>query len=116
MSNSASPSSSAASSDGALRLRGAQRRHLRGLAHHLEPLVQLGKEGPSEALRRQLDRTLNDHELVKLRFLDFKRDKKTICEDLAADLEAAFIGSIGHVAIFYRPARDPDDRQIVLPG
>ena len=43
------------------------RRQLRAAGHHLSPVVQVGKEGVTEAVLRQLDRALLDHELVKVK-------------------------------------------------
>ena len=96
-------------------LSGTQRKHLRGLAHDLKPLVQIGKAGLSEAVLAEMDRSLEGHELVKVRFLDFKSRKKEICAQLAEGSRAALVGLIGNVAIFYRPREEPAKRRITLP-
>jgi len=52
---------------------------------------------------------------VKVRFVDFKDQKSEACAEIETRLGAACAGTIGHVAIFYRQAADPDRRRIVLP-
>lgn len=99
-----------------LSLSSSQRRTLRGLAHHLEPLVQIGRAGLTEAVLESLDEALADHELVKVRFLGHREHKKALCERVARRLDAALAGTVGHVAIFYRPAVDEAERRIRLPG
>ena len=97
-------------------LAGKQRKVLRGLAHDHKPLVQVGKSGVTDAVLDSLDDALEHHELVKVRFLEHKDEKKALSAEMAKRLTADLAGMIGHVAIFYRPARDPDRRRIVLPS
>lgn len=96
-------------------LTSTQRKYLRGLAHGLEPLAHLGKHGLSEAFLLSLDQALGDHELVKVRFVDHKDRKAELCREIEDRLDCALAGRIGHVAILYRQARDPDRRRIRLP-
>lgn len=95
-------------------LNGRQKRHLRALAHHLEPLVQLGKEGVSESVIAATDQALTDHELIKVRLPQIDREERT---EMAATLEretgAALAGVMGRVAIYYR--RHPNKPKITLP-
>jgi len=94
-------------------LAGYQRKHLRGLAHSLKPVVHVGEAGPSDAVLKALDHALRDHELVKVRLLQ-PPDKKATARQLAESSGAALCGVVGHTAILYRPR--PDDPQIELPG
>ncbi len=96
-------------------LSSSQRKYLRGLAHHEKALVHIGKMGLSDALMNQLDEALATHELVKVRFVDFKDQKAMLCDEIVATLHCGLAGRIGHIAIFFRAARDPDRRRIVLP-
>lgn len=109
-----------AAADGASRaagapvLRGKQRRHLRGLAHHLEPVVVIGKEGVTDSLLAATDRALTDHELVKVRVLESSPIERVACaEKLATTLAAARVGEIGRIVMLYRP--HPKLPRIVLP-
>lgn len=91
-----------------------QRRRLRGLAHGLDPLVQVGKGLLTDAVVRQLDRALEAHELVKVRLLEGKQARRELAAELAHRTGAALAGLVGHVAIYYRAARDEKDRRIRL--
>ena len=97
-------------------LTGAQRKHLRGLAHGLDPVVHLGQQGLTDAVREEIDHALEVHELIKLRFVDFKDEKKQLTGEIAQDLDAHVAGTVGHVAILYRRHPDPEKRKIHLPS
>ncbi len=92
-----------------------QKKHLRGLAHGLKPVVQIGKDGLTDAVLRTIGEALAHHELIKVKFGDFKDEKARLCEKIEARLGSRQVGTIGHVAIFYRPADDPEDRRLELP-
>ena len=57
-------------------LKGFQKKHLRGLAHGLKPIVQIGKEGITEGVIRAVDEGLLQHELIKIKFNDFKEKEQ----------------------------------------
>lgn len=97
-------------------LTGFQRAALRRAAHHLEPVVMVGRAGATEDVARHASRELDNHELIKVRFTDHKDERRALSEALSADLEATLVGVIGNVAILYRRARDPERRRIVVPG
>ena len=99
-------------------LRGSQRKYLRGLAHALRPVVQVGKDGLSEGVLAALDAALEAHELVKVQFLAEKEraGKKALAEEMEERAAAECVGRIGHMAIFFRRNPDPERRRIVLPG
>src|SRR5579885_2675156 len=89
-------------------LSGKQRRHLRGLGHHLNPIVQIGKEGLSEGLRAATGAALLDHELIKVRLLEnAEGDRHDLATALAAACGAVLVQVIGRTALLYR--RRPDD-------
>jgi RNA-binding protein len=96
-------------------LTGTQRKHLRGLAHHLDPLVHVGQKGLTDALVEEVDHALKSHELLKIRFQDHKDEKKDITRELAERTSAAEVGGVGHVMILYRPHPEPEKRKIRLP-
>lgn len=91
-----------------------QRARLSSLANGLDPVVHLGKAGPAEGVSEALDRALADHELIKLRFVDFKGERKELARELAEKAGAELVRVIGHVAIMYRQAVDPAKRAIKL--
>jgi RNA-binding protein len=84
-------------------LTGKQRRYLRSLAHHVDPLIQVGKEGLSDALLSAVAKTLADHELVKVRVLEASPlDRHEIAAPLAAALGAHVVGTVGRIVLLYR--------------
>jgi len=97
------------------KLTSAQRKHLRGLAHALKPVVQIGKQGLTEATIRQADEALNDHELIKVQATVPREEKREIADRLASELMAEIAGHIGHVVILYREHPDPEMRVIEIP-
>jgi len=80
------------------------RRQLRGAGHHLSPVVQVGKEGVTEAVLRQLDRALLDHELVKVKVgSETPDDRFATAEALVAGAEGAHLAQIlGRTLLVYR--------------
>ena len=93
-------------------LQGFQRKYLRGLAHDLKPIVQIGHEGISEGVVAAVEQALNDHELIKVR-MHAPRDKKAMAEELAARSNAHLCGVVGHTAILFKP--HPEQPRIELP-
>jgi RNA-binding protein len=92
-----------------------QRRHLRGLAHPLKPVVQIGNAGLTDAVAAEVARALHDHELIKVRFAGADREARDAgLESLAARTGSVLVTRIGHVAVLYRPR--PDLPRIVLPA
>lgn len=81
-----------------------QKKYLRRLGHERNPVVLVGQNGLSPNLVAELDRALNDHELVKVRARVGDRDERdAILAELAASTRSELVQRIGHVALFYRP-------------
>jgi len=96
------------------KLKGSQKKYLRAQAHHLKPLVIIGAKGVTEQLIGSVDNALKDHELIKVKFGEFKEEKKEIAAEIAAATKSELIGLIGNIAIFYRQHPDPEKRKIKL--
>jgi len=96
------------------KLKGSAKKNLRSQAHHLKPVVMVGRNGVSEQLIASVDAALKDHELIKVKFLDFKEEKKEISEEIAAVTKSEVVGIIGNIAIFYRQHPQPEMRKIKL--
>jgi RNA-binding protein len=95
-------------------LTGKQRQFLRGLAHALEPVVRVGRAGASQSVIEETKRSLNAHELIKARIdNDDSSQRKALAEELAKACDAEVAGTIGKLAILYRP-RD-EEPEIELP-
>jgi RNA-binding protein len=81
-----------------------QRRHLRGLAHELKPLIRLGNAGLTEAVAAETARALHDHELIKVKGPGGDREARdALFTDLAQRTASAVVHRIGNVAVLYRP-------------
>lgn len=87
---------------------------LRGLAHDLKPVVQIGQGGTSEASMRELSRCLVDHELIKVRVsCDDQAEFKALLEQIETSAGAITVQTVGHTVILYKPASPP---RLKLPG
>jgi len=92
----------------------AQTRFLRGMAHGLRAMLQVGGKGVTDNLVAELDLALEHHELVKVKVAAAEREERdAMIARLAEATGAALVQRIGHTAVFYRPSRD--HREIVLP-
>ena len=83
-------------------LTGAQKRALKSRAQLLEAVIRIGQSGVTDALLQSLDNALSQHELVKVRFADFKEKRKTLAPQLAERTSSALIQQVGNVAVFFR--------------
>jgi RNA-binding protein len=82
-----------------------QRRHLRGLAHDLKPIIRLGNAGLTDAVATETARALHDHELIKVKAPGGgdREARDALFTDLAKRTASALIHRIGNVAVLYRP-------------
>ena len=92
-----------------------QRKYLRSLAHKLKPVIFIGKGGVSAEILKATETALNDHELIKIRFIENKTRKNDLADRICQETSSELAGIIGHVAIVYRPSRDSKKRKIKLP-
>jgi RNA-binding protein len=98
------------------RLSGRDRRALRRQAHGLRALVQVGSAGVTDRLVAALDVALRDHELVKVEIVREREERELLADELAERTGSAVAGRVGHIAILYRPAPDPERRRVALAG
>jgi RNA-binding protein len=96
------------------RLTGQQKKKLKSLAHNLKPVVHIGKNGLSEGLVASLDRSLSDHELIKVKFISFKDEKKGLVDRLVEETGSELVSVIGNIAILFRRNKKPEKQRIVL--
>ncbi|MFM2118784.1 MAG: hypothetical protein RL722_252 [Pseudomonadota bacterium] len=88
----------------AIQLSPAQRKDHRAAAHHLEPVVMIGGDGLTPAVRAEADAALRAHGLIKIRVLnDDRQQREAWLAELADDLEAAPIQHIGKLLVLWRP-------------
>ncbi|WP_437538673.1 ribosome assembly RNA-binding protein YhbY [Sorangium sp. So ce726] len=96
-------------------LTGKQRRHLRALGHHLDPVVQLGKAGLTDGVVAAVDAALERHELVKIRLgTECPDELDDVADALSERLRAALAQTLGRTILLYR--RHPKEPKIKLPA
>ena len=98
------------------RLKGSQRKYLRGAAHSYKPLVQIGKEGLSEGVLAAIDTALEAHELIKVKIAAERDERERIVPVIEDRLDCECVGTVGRMAILYREQPDAEKRTIKLPG
>src|SRR5690554_4456222 len=88
-----------------------QKKHFRTLGHNLNPIVMVAGNGLSENTQLEVDRALEDHELIKVKFSVGDRTvKKQMIRELCAIVEAELVQEIGNIALLYRAAREPNPK------
>ena len=97
-----------------MKLTERQKKHLRGLAHALKPVIALGDKGLTDGFLNELDSTLEHHELIKVKVKTGDRDSRdTLIAEIAEKTSAVLVSRIGNIATLYRArARKPG---ITLP-
>ena len=89
------------------KLTGKQKNYLRGLGHHLKPLVQIGKDGLTVEFAKNLDDELERHELIKIKVLENAREgKKELAVEIEKKTGGAVIQVIGKIILVYRPSKE----------
>ena len=84
-----------------------QKREFRGRGHHLKPVVTIGNAGLTDAVIRELDLSLEHHELMKVRISSAGRDERgKIITAVCAACNAEAVQTIGNTALLYRKARN----------
>jgi RNA-binding protein len=93
----------------------AQKKHLKGLAHHLKPVLILGQHGVTESLLNEMGVGLDAHELIKVKLHAADRtERDALIERLTQASGATFIHRIGNMAVFFR--RNEKQPRVALPG
>lgn len=90
-----------------------QRKHLKALAHHLNPIVQMGKNGYCESFVNEVKRGLKDHELIKVRVsCEDRSEFEQLADTLPEETDSNLVLMIGRIIVLYKQGDDP---KIVLP-
>jgi RNA-binding protein len=97
------------------KLKGSQRKWLRGQAHSLKPVVQIGRNGLTEGTLREIDFALDSHELIKVQAVAPKDEKQELARQIEEQLGAETVGLIGHILILFREHPDPEMQHFELP-
>jgi RNA-binding protein len=91
----------------------AQRQHLKGMAHTLQPVVMIGNQGLTAAVLKEVERGLAAHELIKIKAAtDAPDTRRAWLEEICAATGASPVQQIGKILVIYRRGDKP---AIVLP-
>ncbi len=88
-----------------------EKKHLRRLGHKLNPVVTIASNGLNEGVVAELERALDDHELIKVKLaVGDRAAKKQVIEEICSQLGATEVQTIGHIVLLLRRARKPNPR------
>lgn len=88
-----------------------QKKQFRSIGHSLNPIVTVAGKGLTENIQLEVDRALDDHELIKVKFAVGDRDtKKQLIKELCDIVEATIVQEIGNIALIYRKAMEPNPK------
>ena len=92
-------------------INGKIRRQLEKCAHSLEHVVIVGANGVTEQVVKMVSTSLDAHELIKIKFNEFKDEKRELSEKICEETGAALIRIIGNIAIVFKQNKDPKKRK-----
>lgn len=86
-----------------MQLDNATLKRLKGIGHELKPIVMIGNNGVTPAIIEEINRALNDHELIKVRLSAGSKDEReALAAELAQETDSTMIHSIGRMALLLR--------------
>lgn len=83
------------------------KKKLRAIGHELKPVVTIAGNGLSENVVSELNRALDDHELIKIKIVGDREERAEVVEAVAKLEATEVVQTIGGVALLYRPSREP---------
>ncbi|MGB0580557.1 MAG: YhbY family RNA-binding protein [Limisphaerales bacterium] len=95
-------------------LNGKQKRALRGAGQRLETTIKVGRNGVSSAFLKAVDELLDQHELIKVKFTEFKDEKKELAAKIVEQTESVLVSQVGHTVVLFRQQADPEKRKIKI--
>ncbi len=89
----------------------AQKKQFRSIGHGLNPIITVAGNGLNENILLEADRALEDHELIKVKFVVGDRTiKKALIKEMSQIVEAHIVQEIGNIALLYRAAQSPNPK------
>lgn len=88
-----------------MNLSSKERAYLKKLAHDLDPVVRIGKEGIDEDVLTSIAQVVKKRELIKVKILqnsDVKLERE-LGNEIASKVGAVYVDSIGKILIFFKP-------------
>src|SRR5215469_10936820 len=86
-------------------------RRLKAAAQLLEPILKIGKAGLSDGFVQSVNEALSQHELVKIKFVEFKDQKKELAPQLADRTASYLVMRVGNVMVLHRPPTELKQRE-----
>ena len=91
-----------------MEISGKQKRYLRGLGHHLKPVVMVGKDEVNQTVINATEEALEKHELIKIKLQEgCLTDRKVVAAELSEQTFSVVAQILGHTFLLYRPAKEP---------
>ena len=97
-----------------IELTSKQRKNLEKLAHDLQPIVIVGGAGVTYGVISMVDNSLAAHELIKVKFNEYKDEIRDLTTELCEKTDATLVRIIGFTVILFREAEEEEDRKIKL--
>lgn len=86
-----------------------QKKQFRAIGHKLKPVVTIAGNGLSESVVKELERAINDHELIKVKLnVGAREEKATILKQISQLIGSTTVQEIGNIALIYKPSAKPD--------
>jgi RNA-binding protein len=96
-----------------MNLSNKQKQYLKGLAHSIKPIIQLGGNGLTEGVLAEIENALGHHELIKIKVPSDDREEKSLIMDaIIRETGAVKLQVIGHTLIMFKQS---DDKKIEIP-
>ena len=92
-----------------IELTSKQRKELEKVAHDLQPVVIIGGAGVTDGVMGMIDASLTAHELIKVKFNEYKDEKQELTQEICLKTEATLVRIIGNIAILFRENPDKED-------
>jgi RNA-binding protein len=92
-----------------LPLTGKQRRQLRAMGHHLEPVVIVGQSGVTEGVVAAVEQALHDHELIKVKINEGPETRQEAARRLAEATGAELAQLLGRTALLFKKRREDSE-------
>ena len=92
-----------------IELTSKHRKELERVAHDLQPVVIVGGAGVTDGVMDMIDKSLAAHELIKVKFNEYKDEKQELTQQICEKTDATLVRIIGNIALLYREKEEKDD-------
>ena len=97
-----------------MKINNKHRKFLKSKAHHLKPVIIIGKDDIDDSIIKTINDSIDTHELIKIKFNHHKDKKREIVEIVNQKINTQLIGVIGNIAIIYRQKKDINKRKYFI--